>query len=99
VKHIFSLLDRLAHIRTILASERTFLAYQRTALALFVAGATFIHFFQTHVIKIIGWVFMASAIVTIVLGTIRYRSTTRNIRRLEKNFKGDDKGDDKSEAP
>ncbi len=83
MKHRLSLLDHLAHIRTTLASERTFLAYQRTALAQFAAGATFIHFFENFLIKIIGWGFIVSAVVTMVLGTHRYRRTARNIRDLE----------------
>jgi putative membrane protein len=70
--------DSLAAERSRLANERTFLAYQRTALTLFVAGVTFINFFETLVIEIVGWAFLPAGLVTVILGVIRYhRSRVR----------------------
>lgn len=67
-----SLADQLAAARSILANERTFLSYQRTALTLAVAGFSFIKFFVTPIYIILGWLFIPAAIITIILGTIRY---------------------------
>jgi putative membrane protein len=46
--------DRLAMERTKLANERTFLAYNRTAMALVLAGLTFIKLFEDALYKGIG---------------------------------------------
>ena len=68
----FFLRDYLAIDRTILANERTFLAYLRTALTIFIAGVTFIKFFENIFIEIIGWVFVPLGILTFVVGTKRF---------------------------
>ena len=65
--------------RTRLANHRTFLAYQRTALTLFVAGVTFIRFFDNLIVEIIGGVFVPVGIITIVVGFVRYRRTRDRI--------------------
>ena len=75
--------DHLAADRTILANERTFLAYIRTALTLFVAGLSFVHFkdifstqvaiFSSHVVEIIGIIFILLGIATFFVGLVRYR--------------------------
>jgi putative membrane protein len=70
----------LAAERTRLANHRTFLAYQRTALTLFVAGVTFIRFFDNLLIEIIGWAFLPTALMTILIGAIRYRRTRDRIQ-------------------
>lgn len=77
--------DQLAAARTILANERTFLSYQRTALTLAVSGISFIHFFDSIIIELIGWVFIPSALITMTLGIIRYRSMSRCVLNLEDN--------------
>ncbi len=71
----------LAAERTRLANHRTFLAYQRTALTLFVAGVTFIRFFDSLIVEIIGGVFVPVGIITIVVGIVRYRRTRDRIRQ------------------
>jgi putative membrane protein len=64
--------DFLAIDRTILSNQNTFLAYIRTALTLFVAGVTFIRFFDFIVIEVIGWIFIPVGLVTFIVGLIRY---------------------------
>ena len=64
--------DFLAVDRTILANQNTFLAYLRTALTLFVAGVTFIRFFDLLLIEIIGWIFIPIGLITFIVGLIRY---------------------------
>jgi inner membrane protein YidH len=75
--------DQLAAARSILANERTFLSYQRTALTLAVAGFSFIKFFDTEFFEIVGWVFIPSALVTVILGIFRYVKMRDLIRNLE----------------
>lgn len=75
--------DQLAAARSILANERTYLSYQRTAITLFVAGLSFVKFFDTTWIIFIGWIFMPVALVTIFLGTLRYIRMRDLIRNIE----------------
>ena len=80
--------DHLAADRTILSNQNTFLAYVRTALTLFVAGVTFIRFFDTPITVIIGWIFIPTGISTFLVGLIRYnihRVTLRRLKRYKKN--------------
>jgi len=79
-------LDSLAAERSRLANERTFLAYQRTALTLFVAGVTFIHFFNYILVQIIGWVFIPAGLVSVLLGLFRYRRSRRRIQQIGNNL-------------
>lgn len=65
--------DHLAIDRTVLANERTLLAYIRTALAVFVAGASFIQFFNSSIMKILGWTFIPVGIITLIIGILRHR--------------------------
>jgi putative membrane protein len=74
--------DHLATDRTVLANERTLLAYLRTALGGFVAGVSFIQFFSTVVIHVLGWVFCIGAIVAVSIGMARYRQVERSLRHL-----------------
>lgn len=64
--------DHLAIDRTILANERTLLAYVRTALTLLVLGASFIKFFGSMALEIVGWSFLPFALSVFVLGVWRY---------------------------
>ncbi len=85
--------DHLAADRTILANERTFLAYIRTALTLFVAGLSFVHFkdifstqiaiFSSHVVEIIGSVFILLGIATFFVGLVRYRRMRALIYKIK----------------
>lgn len=75
--------DQLAAARSILANERTFLSYQRTALTLAVAGFSFIKFFGSFHMIVIGWIFLPSALITVILGIRRYVKMRDLIRNLE----------------
>lgn len=77
--------DQLAAARSILANERTYLSYQRTAITILIAGLTFIRFFDVLWIEIIGWSFLPAAVITILLGTFRYRKMSDLINKMEKN--------------
>ncbi|MBD3234958.1 MAG: DUF202 domain-containing protein [candidate division Zixibacteria bacterium] len=77
------LLDNLAANRTILANERTYLSYMRTALTMFIAGLTFIKFFEGGLVKTIGWIFLPVAAATIIVGFIRYKRMKCKILALE----------------
>lgn len=57
---------------TILANERTFLAYVRTALTLFVAGISFIRFFEIDLVVKLGAVFVIIGVIITFIGTVRY---------------------------
>ncbi len=71
--------EKLAEIRTKQANERTLLAYIRTSLTLFVAGLTFVKFFDNFFVEIMGWVFMPLAIINLLVGIIRYRNIRNHI--------------------
>lgn len=77
------LTDQLAAARSILSNERTFLSYQRTALTLFIAGFTFIKFFEGLIYQIIGILFLPAAVLTIILGIYRYIRMRNLIWNLE----------------
>ncbi len=77
------LLDNLAANRTILANERTYLSYMRTALTMFIAGLTFIKFFEGGLIITIGWIFIPVSAATIIVGFIRYQRMKCKIFMLE----------------
>lgn len=65
--------DYLAADRTVLANESTFLAYIRTALTFFIAGVTFIRFFDSLLIEVVGWLFIPLGIAIFALGLWRYK--------------------------
>ncbi|MFH2055424.1 MAG: DUF202 domain-containing protein [bacterium] len=75
--------DYLATDRTVLANQNTFLAYIRTALTLFVAGITFIRFFDSLIIAIIGWAFIPAGIVTFIVGLVRYNHLRVSLRLIK----------------
>ena len=77
--------DELARQRTQLANERTWLAYVRTGLTFFVAGVSFVQFFSTGLIRLIGWLFIPVGLITIVLGYRRYRKCNRLIHEAVLN--------------
>jgi putative membrane protein len=74
--------DYLAAERTALANERTFLAYIRTALTLSVVGITFIKFFGSLMVFILGWIFVPIGIITFIIGLIRFRKMRALIRTV-----------------
>ncbi len=77
-----TLRDHLAIERTMLANERNLLAYIRTALAFFVAGVTFIRFFNHFVIEIIGWIFIPIGILVLVFGAVKYKNVRTKIKKI-----------------
>lgn len=81
-EHLF-LRDHLAAQRTILANERTFLAYIRTALTLFVAGVSFIKFFDSVVIELLGWILVPFGIFVLIKGVVSFREMKQTIREEE----------------
>ena len=81
-KKEFNLCDYLAIDRTSLANERTFLAYLRTALTVFIAGVTFIRFFDSILIEIIGWIFVPVSIATFLIGIIRFKKFKKQVFKI-----------------
>ncbi len=75
--------DRLAENRTLLANERTLLAYVRTSLALIAAGLSFIQFFDSVVIVVIGWVILPLGAYTLIKGFVSFRNMNRVMRKEE----------------
>ncbi len=79
--------DRDAIHRMILANQRTFLSYLRTALTFFVAGITFVKFFQELIVELIGWVFIPLGLATFVVGIYRYNQLRVRIVRMGRPLK------------
>jgi len=77
--------DHLSVDRTTLSNQNTFLAYIRTALTLFVAGITFIRFFDNLAVEIVGWSFVPIGIATFIVGFIRYNRLRITLRRIERS--------------
>jgi len=75
--------DHLAAGRTDLANERTLLAYVRTALALFAAGVTLVHFFESVWLDIVGWTFVPIGVGTFIIGAIRYKTMRDRIKQMQ----------------
>ncbi|HOP06363.1 MAG TPA: DUF202 domain-containing protein [candidate division Zixibacteria bacterium] len=80
--------DRDAVFRLHLANQRTFLSYLRTALTFFVAGVSFIKFFDSLLIEILGWVFVPLGIITTVIGIYRYNRIRVRLRQTRENLYG-----------
>lgn len=72
--------DYLAIDRTILSNERTLLSYARTALAQVIIGGSLLMFFDSLALIVIGWLFLAIAIVIMAIGWRRYRHTDQLLR-------------------
>lgn len=74
--------DHLAVDRTELANERTILAYVRTSLTLLVAGISFVKFFGSLLVEVLGWVFIVSAVPVIAFGFYRYGKMRQLMHRI-----------------
>jgi len=85
--------DDMAVHRTTLANERTFLAYVRTALTLFVAGVTFVKFFDNLMVVATGWLMIPVSLVVLAQGISRYRVMVRTIRKEEDTLHKIEHGD------
>ena len=81
--------DYLASERTMMSVDRTFLSYIRTALTLFIAGISFIKFFNTFAMQAIGWALIPIALFTFILGVHRSMEMTGliNSRAKENGYK------------
>lgn len=66
--------DYLAVDRTVMANEVSFLSYIRTGLTFIIAAVTFLKFFNGTPVHLLGWVFIASAILLVVHGATRYET-------------------------
>ena len=80
--------DQLALDRTDLANRRTWLAYARTAMALFVAGASFLHFFGSTWMDVAGVLFLIAALPTVAIGWRHYRVEEQRLAVLEAEARG-----------
>jgi putative membrane protein len=65
--------DYMAIERTVMANERTFLSYVRSALGLFIGGVSFLEFFDSTIMQMVGWVFIPAGIIVFGLGLKKYR--------------------------
>lgn len=74
--------DVLAAERTQLANERTLLSYLRTALTLFIAGVSFIRFFDSLIIELIGWLFVPLGVWVSWIGAARFRGIKKPLDSL-----------------
>ena len=75
--------DYLATDRTKLSNQNTFLAYIRTALTLFVAGVSFVRFFDSLLIEVIGWIFLPVGVATFVVGSMRYHRLRKALAEIK----------------
>lgn len=75
--------DLLAIERTKMANERTFLAYFRTSVALFGAGVGIVEldYFQEY--RILGFILLAVAVLTLIIGTIRIFQVKKVIKKAQ----------------
>ena len=74
--------DQLAIDRTILANERTLLSYLRGAVAMVIAGVTFVQFIEFGILRYIGMALVPIGLFTGVFGLSRYRRINRRIRTI-----------------
>lgn len=81
--------DELAIERTLLSNERTFLAYLRTAVALVLAGVTFIHFANRSWLEILGFVCVPVGVLILVISYIRYRKIRLGILAVRKKLESE----------
>lgn len=75
--------DYLATDRTKLSNQNTYLAYIRTALTLVVAGLSFVRFFDSLLIEIVGWTFLPIGVATFVVGSLRYNRLRRALAEIK----------------
>lgn len=76
--------DYLAADRTVLANERTLLSYVRTAIAFAGAGAALIHFFDSALIEVVGWILLLLSAGMMAVGAQRFMQMKRRLDRIER---------------
>jgi putative membrane protein len=74
--------DHLAAQRTVLANERTALAYLRTMLTFLIGGASFIQFFDSLLIEVLGWIFLPASLVVGAFGLGKYVKVKRQLAQI-----------------
>jgi inner membrane protein YidH len=82
--------DQLASERTSLANERTLLAYLRTAIALFAGGAAGIHFLDSPIIDVVGWIMIVSGVFVLLYGGRRFRQVAKLIAAMHGKVESED---------
>ena len=80
-----TLRDYLAAHRTILSNDRSLMGSVRTALTTFVAGISFVKFFENKTLFIIGWVFVGVSIIILAYGIVRYYHIKKMIQSIKKS--------------
>jgi len=78
--------DELAIDRTILANERTVLAYLRGAISLILVGITFVHFFETGLLRYVGLACIPFGVAVGIFGYGRYRKMDKTIRDVRRSL-------------
>ncbi|MCX6155502.1 MAG: DUF202 domain-containing protein [Candidatus Kapabacteria bacterium] len=78
-----SLNDQLSAARSIMANEQTFLSYQRSALTFVITGLSFIKLFDLFWLHIFGIILIVAAVITGILGVLRYSRMRSLIINLE----------------
>ncbi|WP_225207223.1 YidH family protein [Novosphingobium huizhouense] len=83
----------LGQTRTILAADRTLMAWIRTALSMYSFGFTIYKFLQgmaqsatsqaAHSAQLVGLFLAGTGTVSIILGTIGYWATLKELQRIE----------------
>lgn len=63
--------DSLARCRTKMAVERTILSYLRTALTIIVVAVSFIKFFDSMFLTILGWILIGLAPLLFIFGFVK----------------------------
>jgi len=91
--------DELAIDRTLLANERTVLAYLRGALTLFIAGVTFLHFFDTGMLLYIGIFCILLGLAIGILGVLRYLKMDKSIRIVRESLSRNEDVREQAEQP
>lgn len=80
--------DRDAVVRLHLANQRTVLSYLRTALTFFVAGVSFIKFFDSLIVEILGWIFIPIGLATVAIGLYRYNVIRKKMLHVRRSLYG-----------
>ncbi len=81
-KEDMTLRDYLAVDRTVMANESSFLSYIRTALTMIVAAVTFLKFFNSTSVHVLGWIFIVGAVLMVVHGATRYEAMENILHNL-----------------
>jgi putative membrane protein len=89
-KNELILRDELAIDRTILANERTVLSYLRGAMALIIAGVTFVHFINAGWLLYLGMSLVPFGLLIAAIGIMRYRFMNHRIQAIRQGISHQD---------